>query len=356
MSLLDSNNIYNQYDLGRSYQSIFNFPLQTQVAWKEVNVLNFPKEYTGCKNILFCGMGGSAYGARIIKSLYQYDLIVPVDLVSDYRIPKYVNSDTLVIAASYSGNTGETLSALTEAKNRNAKLIGISSGGKLEKFFQENNCPGYFFDDPLNPSNQPRLGQGYMQAGQLGILDKLGFIDINDQKFAEMIGLLNENNLILDKNNQLAVNMAKKLAASLQNKIVNIIGGEFLEGAIHAIRNPFHETGKHFANYYIVPELNHHLMEGLSYPTDLKNNSLFFFIDSDLYSPVIKKRMELTREVVAKNGLETINIKLQFPEKLGQVFETIQLGSFITFYLAMLHGVDPAKIPWVDFFKEQLVK
>jgi len=193
-----------------------------------------------------------------------------------------------------------------------------------------------------------------MQAGQLGILNKLRVININNQTFVEMIRLLKATNLVLDKTYQTINNPAKKLAISLQNKIVNIIGGEFLEGALHAIRNPFHETAKHFANYYIVPELNHHLMEGLSHPNDLKNNSLFLFIDSDLYSFSIAKRMALTKEVVSKNGLEIIEVKLKFSEKLGQVFETIQLGSFITFYLAMLHKQNPAKIPWVDFFKEQL--
>lgn len=356
MNVLDTEKIYSQYDLGHSYQSIFNFPFQTETAWKEVSSLDLPTGYSSCKNILFSGMGGSAYGARIVKSLYQYDLKVPIDLVSDYRIPAYVNSDTLVVCASYSGNTEETLSSTREAESRKAKLLGISTGGKLEQFFREKNYPGYFFKDSLNPSGQPRLGQGYMQTGQLGLLSKLGYIKISGNEFPGTISLLKEKNRILTKDSQTDVNPAKKLAVSLQNKIVNIIGGEFLEGAIHAIRNPFHETGKHFANYYIVPELNHHLMEGLSYPFDLKNNSLFFFIDSDLYTPSIAKRMELTRDVVAKNGLEIVNIKLKFPDKLGQVFETIQLGSFITFYMAMLHQQDPAKIPWVDYFKEQLSK
>lgn len=80
----------------------------------------------------------------------------------------------------------------------------------------------------------------------------------------------------------------------------------------------------------------------------------FLFIESDLYSARIKKRMDLTTQIVAKNGLKTHTYKLTFPTKLSQVFELISLGSFVTYYLAILHGIDPAKIPWVDYFKKKL--
>ena len=182
----------------------------------------------------------------------------------------------------------------------------------------------------------------------------MGYIKIEDEDISKIIQDLRNQQQKLHKEIKTDSNYAKQLASIFVDKQVNIIGSEFLEGAIHSIRNPFHETSKHFANYFIVPELNHHLMEGLSYPVGLKDKMLFLIVESDLYDARIKRRLDLTREVIEKNNIATQTITLKFPTELGQTLELIQLGSYITYYLAMLHEVDPAKIPWVNYFKEKL--
>lgn len=68
----------------------------------------------------------------------------------------------------------------------------------------------------------------------------------------------------------------------------------------------------------------------------------------------IKQRLEITKDVVDKNNIKSYTFKLKAPSKLSQVFELIQFGSFVNFYLAMLYNQDPAPIPWVDYFKEKL--
>ena len=68
------------------------------------------------------------------------------------------------------------------------------------------------------------------------------------------------------------------------------------------------------------------------------------------------KRMEITEDIIRQNLMTTEKIRLISKSTLSQVFELLQLGNYVSFYLAMLHGVDPAKIPWVDYFKEKLIK
>lgn len=354
MNILDDRKSINQLDTGHSYESIKNLPDQCQAAWDDVASLAFPSSYSTCSSIIFSGMGGSAYGGRIIKNLYFDKLNIPVDIISDYHLPKYANQNTLVIAASYSGNTEETISCINDALRIGCKIIGISSGGKLFDLLSQAHKPVYKFNPVYNPSLQPRMGQGYMQIGQIAILNKLGYLKLSDQEFTDVIKELNNNLTRLDIATPQKNNIAKHLAETFQYKIVNIIGAEFLEGAIHSIRNPFHETGKHFANNFILPELNHHLMEGLSYPSTNKKNLLFFLIGSNLYSERIKKRMNLTEKVIKKNQIKVVKLEMSSISKIGQVFELIQIGSFITFYLAMLHHLDPVKIPWVDYFKDKL--
>ena len=100
--------------------------------------------------------------------------------------------------------------------------------------------------------------------------------------------------------------------------------------------------------------MNHHIMEGLKFPSDNKEDLVALLIDSDLYNPRIKKRFEITKEVFTKNGIQTETLKLNSNSKLSQAFEVIQYGAYTAFYIAMINGLDPAPILWVDYFKERL--
>jgi glucose/mannose-6-phosphate isomerase len=354
MNKLDDKNQVAKLDISHCYESITLLADQCEDVWIKASQFTIPRKYSDVASIIFTGMGGSSYGARIIKSLYIKNLPVPVEIINDYHLPKYADENTLVIAASYSGGTEETISCIKEALDKKCKLIGISSGGEMEKILSSRKLPVFVFDTKYNPSNQPRLGQGYMQMGQLAIFNSLKFINISNSQITSVTNLLKNNIQKLSLDNAVEKNPAKKLAEVFADKIVNLIGAEFLEGAVHAIRNPLHETGKHFANYFLVPELNHHLMEGLSHPLYNKEKLLFVLINSKLYSERIQKRMRLSYEVIEKNNIPVKEINLNSTSELEQVFELIQLGSFISFYLAMIHDVNPANIPWVDYFKSKL--
>lgn len=354
MTNLDNIDKIKKLDSSQCYESVVFLPDQCESGWNDTQNLSLADDLREASSIIFAGMGGSAYGGRIIKALYPGEITVPLDLISDYHLPNYAGNTTLVFAASYSGGTEEAVSCATEAITKNTKLMGISSGGALADLLNKNHKSNYTFNPKFNPSGQPRLGQGYMQMGQIGMLSKLGYIPTKESDATEAISFIRSKSKELESASPFLSNPAKKLADKVKEKTVILIGAEFLEGAIHAIRNPFHETGKHMAHYYILPELNHHLLEGLLYPKTNTAEIEFVMIYSDLYSDRIKKRYDLTKEVIGKNSISVTEVKLTGASKLGQVFELIQLGSFTTFYLAMLHGVDPAKIPWVDYFKQKL--
>lgn len=346
MNNLDDLTQIKALDKSNALDSIKQLPQQIHQAWTESFSIEIPPEYKNISNIVICGMGGSSYGARIVKSLYDGAKItkVPIELVNNYWLPGYVNSDSLVILSSYSGSTEETLECAKQAKEKGAKIIGITTGGQLSRFLNTNNYPSYIFNPVYNPSGQPRIGVGYMVCGLIGMLSKLGFIPVGDDEIAKIISYLGtfDNEPV------------KKLAQNLTDKIPVIIVSDFMEGAAYAIRNPFHETAKQFALHFVVPELNHHLLEGLSFPGDLKKYLYFIFFLSDFYDTRNKKRMQLTIDLVKQNNIPVETIMLKGDTALMQVFELIQLGSWVTFYLAMLHDIDPSEIPWVDYFKKEL--
>ena len=120
--------------------------------------------------------------------------------------------------------------------------------------------------------------------------------------------------------------------------------------------NQTNENGKHIAGRFPIPEMNHHLIEGLVYPKELLEQTLFVFITSDLYHPRNQVRHKVTAEVVEKNNIGTGEINLTGSSKFIQAFELLLYGSYLSFYLAMVHEIDPSPIPNVDYLKEALKK
>lgn len=329
------------------YDSTGMFSKQCEQIYKESKELIIPAEYKNILNIVLCGMGGSAYGGYVVNALLKDALSVPLYSNNDYTLPAFVNENTLVILSSYSGSTEEVLSCGEEAIKKGAKIVGITSGNPLRKFLTEHNFPALIFNPVNNPSGQPRLGMGYMVFGMLMLLNAIGIAQIEDMLAEDAITELNTNNSSV-------VNQAMTLSKELFGFFPVIFAAEFLLGNIHILRNQFNETAKSFSAFSPLPELNHHLMEGLKNPPDKRMKVLMIY--SKLYSDVLKKRVLLTKDVVTKNNIPVLEYEPIGNSKLSQVLNTLSFGAYITLFLSLQYGQDPSLIPWVDYFKEQLVK
>lgn len=333
---LDPKNVYGSTEM---------FPNQCEQIWNEN--IEFGQEYKSIENIILCGMGGSAYGGYIAQSLFKNGLKVPIYSNNDYTLPAFANKNTLIILSSYSGETEEVLICAEEAKNKNFKIAGITTGGKLAEFLKNGNYPNLVFEPKFNPSGQPRLATGYMVLGFFVILKKLGFVELSDD---EVLKSIEELKTSIPNLKDESISIAKSLIGYLPI----IFSSEFVNGTAHIIRNQFNETSKSFSAYEDIPELNHHLMEGLKNPQNNKIKVLF--INSDLYSEKVKNRIELTKDVVRKNNIDYLEYLPIGSTKLSQVLNILAFGGYLTLYLGLAYGQDPSLIPWVDYFKKQLNK
>lgn len=332
------------------------YPLQLKQAWEEINSITIPDEYKSVQNMILCGMGGSALGGRMVDSLIPSRLRIPFEIFTEYHIPNYIDEKSLVIISSYSGTTEETINCAYEALNKNAKVFGITTGGKLAEILRENNLPGYIFEPKNNPSGQPRMSIGYASGAILALLSKLGLIQVLQEEIDSTIDTMNSLLTEYHENAPSDKNLAKSYAEKLKNKACVLVASEHLVGTAHTIKNHLNESAKTFSVLFDIPELNHHLMEGLTNPKNIKRDLEFIFIDSNLYFEKVSKRYPLTQEVIKKNGFEYHVYKPGSEKKLSQVFETLIFGSFMVFYLTKLYQIDPLAIPWVDYFKDKLAK
>jgi len=342
------------FDKKRVYESITLFGEQIEQAYNEIGKLDIPKEYYQASNIVIAGMGGSALGGRVVDSLIPQRVRVPIEVFTEFYIPNYVNQNSLVILSSYSGTTQETLRDAYEALKKKAKIFVITTGGKLEEFAHKEGIPAYIFNPENNPSSQPRLALGYSVTAILALLGKCEYINLTNSEIKEVVSFV--KSLILDykRENPEASNLAKKIAKDLRGYLPVIVTSEHLIGSCHAFKNQLNETAKTFSTLFDIPELNHHLLEGLKNPMRLRELVKFLIVESKLFTPEVSKRYPVTKEVIIKNGYPVITYEAFGKNRLLQVFELIILSYFVAYYLAFLYQEDPASIPWVDYFKSRL--
>ncbi len=355
-NILDSRTLIAEIDKHNMLGSIEQLGSQVQQIWEIAQKLTFDPSYREVTNVVVAGMGGSALGTHVIQTVFKEELAVPVTIVPDYELPQFVNEKTLVIASSYSGSTEETLAATEDAIKRGAKITGITSGGKLAELLRQHNYPVLVFDPIYNPSNQPRMGLGYSIFGQIALFAQLGFLKVDQTVYTKVLEAIAAAHLISGVDLPADTNPAKILAYECTTRIPVITVAQHLEGTGHVFANQLNENAKTYSEYRVIPEINHHLMEGLRFPKQTDDVLLFFLIHSDLYTEHTKRRITLTEQVLEKNTIEHRSLQLTAQTKLEQAFEMLTFGAYVSLYLSMLQGIDPSPIPWVDWFKSELQK
>jgi len=352
---LDNRESFAALDKSQVYESVELLPNQFEEAWEGMKSVELPP-YGILLNVVICGMGGSALGGRIIDALSEDNQRVPIEVFTGYHVPFYTGQQTLVIISSYSGNTEESLASAEHALQKGAKIFCLTTGGKLLEFAKANNLAYYLIDPKSNPSGQPRLALGYSVAATIALLSKLGIVEIDDEYMTQSIGFARSVSEEFKVDQPKTKNKAKQTALELLDKIPVLVASEHLTGAAHAFKNQLNESSKNFSALFELPELNHHLMEGLSHPEAAKQYLEFVAFESNLYTDRVQSRYKITYDVLRKNDIAHTVYKTNGVAKLAQVLEVLVFGSFVQFYLAMLNGVNPEPIPWVNYFKKELEK
>ena len=118
---------------------VLNFPAQLREAIAIGEAAKVTPSSVPVSNVLVTGLGGSGIGGTILAEIVAGQCKVPVIVNKDYSLPAFASSHTMVIISSYSGNTEETIAAMEAALEKKAKIVCITSGGKVAQMAVENN-------------------------------------------------------------------------------------------------------------------------------------------------------------------------------------------------------------------------
>lgn len=332
-------------DSSRMLDLIRGFPAQCEEA-VEIGQGVGARDLSGTAAILVAGMGGSAIGGDLLRLYLSDELKTPILVNRDYTLPQWVGEKTLIFLSSYSGNTEETLSTYYEGKSRGAELISITSGGKLGELTQEDGhllvkVPG---------GMAPRCALGYLFFPMLGVLTCGGIVETKDGEVGETLKVLRQMAEELSKSQNKALELARKLVG----KLPVIYSSSSFEVVVRRWATQLNENSKTFAHTNLLPELNHNEIVGWEQPEALLRDAEVFFLRDPKEHSRVQRRMEITKEMLSPIASGISEIWAKGEGLLSRLFSLIYFGDYLSYYLALLLGVDPTPVNRINHLKEKL--
>jgi glucose/mannose-6-phosphate isomerase len=350
---LDDSTRFGELDPGGMLERIGELPGQCRKAWTLVQGLELPPPHGVVRHVAILGMGGSAIGGALLRGLVAGECAVPITIVRDYTLPASIRGpDCLVIGCSYSGNTEETLSALEEALARGTRPFAITTGGKLAALAQERQISLLRFDY----QSQPRAALGYSFTLLLGLFCRLGLVRDYLPDLEEAIQVMEAWRAEIGPEVPTARNAAKSLAGRLVGRLPVVFGAGFLAAVANRWKTQFNENGKHWAFFEALPEFHHNTVVGLGIPQAVREEALALMLRSDLDYPRLQVRWEVTQELLLRERVAAETLQGRGESGLAHVLSLIHFGDYVSFYLAMLNGVDPTPVETIAFLKRRLAE
>lgn len=344
--MLDEADFIARYDKSDALGVIAQLPQQLTHDYAATAALVEPMPEL--KAIVLAGMGGSAQAGEFIKTWLGDRLTVPLVIVRDYALPAFIDRNTLVVASSHSGNTEETLSTLAEAEKRGARIVVISSGGKLGEAAKRQNYP--LFEQPSGL--QPRMAVLYAVRALVTLCEHLGLVQGAVDELATAGKWLDGQMGSWKAEVPTTDNVAKQIAEAMVGHVGVVYAGPTLGFAAMKWKIAFNENAKNIAFYNYFPEFNHNEFIGWSHPE--RSGLKVIELQSSLDHLQVQKRFEVSNRLLS-DVFAPVQVQAEGETAVAQLVWTIALGEYVACYLAFLNGVDPSPVDLVEKLKVELV-
>jgi glucose/mannose-6-phosphate isomerase len=298
--------------------------------------------------LLVCGMGGSAIGADLAAAAIGDRATRPIRSVRDYAPEPWLSSEMLVLCASYSGDTEETLACYDAASAAAAPRIVVTTGGALADAARRDGVPVI----GLPAGMRARAAVAYMTVAALECAALCGAAPSLRTEVDAAAALLTE---LAEEWGPDAPedSFAKSLARRLIDAIPIVHGADVTHGVAWRWKSQFNENVNVPAYSARLPEANHNEVCGYERAGELGPFFAIFLEDSDQH-PRVRYRMELTCRLSAQGTRGSERIFSRGTTRLERVMSLVFLGDLVSVYLAVLSGVDPTPVPAIDRFKYEM--
>ncbi len=326
------------------------YSLPSQFGMKKFDFLNrVDREFD---TVLIGGMGGSAIAGRFAASCFDSlsDLEIRprnIRIVSDYVIPaKLLDSRTIVILVSYSGNTEEVLELAGLVENSPAYCCAVTTGGKLGDILQDK---ALFISAGL----PPRAALGYIFSGVWSLLGTI--LNRNEESSCELEAIKSCLRAISDEQRELGFSANNPLV-EFAGRMIDGIPVVYAPGSIYNVaayrwKCQFNENAKHPCFHSVFPEWNHNEIEGWG-------NSKFglkpIFLRDYHEHPRNRNRIEIIDSIFSDDGSKPEHVQTREGSFIERLFSMAYIGDLASVYLALLKEVNPTSIERIARLKKDL--
>jgi len=301
-----------------------------------------PIDFKDIDHIVFSGMGGSGALGDIFSSILSRTDI-HVNVVKGYNLPKTVDSNTLVVTTSISGNTVETLSVLDSARKTDCKLIGFSSGGKMKEYCTKNKI-AY---KKILMHHSPRASFPAFLYSILKTLNSV--IPVKKDDIWESIDEMENSQKLISSSNLGGNNTSLDLAEWISG-IPLIYYPWGLEAAAIRFKASLQENTKTHAIAENIIEACHNGIVSWERKSDVKP----ILIEGQDDYVKTKERWKILKEYFEKNKIDYREVYSVNGGILSKLINLMYLLDYTTIYRAVILGIDPSPINSINFVKSRL--
>jgi glucose/mannose-6-phosphate isomerase len=292
--------------------------------------------------LVVCGMGGSAIGGELAAAIVGPRAVRPIRVSRGYEVPLGTGPDTLVLAASYSGNTEETLAAFEAAGEAGAPRVALATHGKLAEAARDAGVPVIGVPSGM----QPRAAVHYMTVGALMCAAACRAApspaDEVEASVPGLAALAGEWGPGSAEDSQ-----GKRMALALREGVPVIYGAAATGPVARRWKTQVNENAKRPAFAAVLPEAAHNEICGWTSPGGFAG----VFLEEAGVPGRLGRRMRAMRDLLEEAGSPTIGAEAQGSSPFERVMSLVLLGDLVSVYLATLAGVDPTPIDLLERLK-----
>jgi glucose/mannose-6-phosphate isomerase len=300
--------------------------------------------------VVVCGMGGSAIGADLILAVLP-QLPVPAVVARGYELPAWAGPATLVVAVSCSGDTEETLVCAEAALTRGCPTVAVASGGRLAALAEDRGAPLVRVPGSL----QPRAALGWLSTAVLATFEVSRLCGPVEVDIGEAAAVLRAGGDGLGvAAGEEAGNEAKALARRLHGRLAVVYGAGATAPVARRWKTQINENAKAPAFWGELPELDHNELQGWGGLPHVTAATEVVLLEDEVGAERLRRRADLTAADLTARGAAVTRVESRGASALARVFSLVQLGDYVSFYLALLYGVDPTPVDAIQAFKRRL--
>jgi glucose/mannose-6-phosphate isomerase len=304
----------------------------------------------GLAPLIVCGMGGSAVGGDLAAAALGARLTRPLVTVRGYELPSWVRRDSVVLCASYSGDTEETLACYEGAGVVGATRAVVTTGGRLAEAARADGVPVI----PLPAGLQPRSAVAYMLVSVLEVAHAAGASEgvrtEVDAAASHLRALTGEWGPDADSDS-----LAKRVAQRIHKACVCVYGAGPTAPVAMRWKTQLNENSKVPAFAAELPEADHNEIVGWDSASALGSFMAVFLEDSDQH-PRVGQHIDFTARLIESEAAGTVRLESRGSNPVERLMSLVLLGDIVSVYLAVLRGVDPSPVEMIDALKAELAR